>query len=135
VTWAEAYLRTKWHLYPSRRLATIHGPIIGGCCAPPFWGRGAGSPSVTMPARPRPTWYQVASLSMKSFGHNRHEPKIGGAVPPFGGAGSPSNTMWPGSRPTSVPSFVLIHPTVWSQYTNVTDRQTDRLTDWTDRTG
>jgi len=44
-------------------------------------------------------------------------------VPLLQGAGSPSNTMWPGSRPTSMPSFVLIHPTVWPQYTNVTDRQ------------
>jgi len=44
---------------------------------------------------------------------------------PFWGAGSPSNTMWPGPRPTSVPSGVLIHPTVWPQYTNVTDK-TDR---------
>ena len=36
----------------------------------------------------------------------------------------PSNTMWPG------PSFILIHPipTVWPQYTNVTD-MTDRQTD------
>jgi len=25
---------------------------------------------------------------------------------------------------TSTPSFILIHPTVWPQYTNVTDRQT-----------
>ena len=37
-----------------------------------------------------------------------------------------SNTMWPGPRPTCMPSFILIHPTVWPQYTNVTDRQTDR---------
>jgi len=28
------------------------------------------------------------------------------------GAGSPSNTMWPGPRPTSLPSGILIHPTV-----------------------
>jgi len=34
-----------------------------------------------------------------------------------------------------MPSFILIHPTVWPQYTNVTvrqtgqDRQTDRQTD------
>ena len=35
-------------------------------------------------------------------------------------AGSPSNTPWP--RPTSVPSGILIHPAVWPQYTNVTDR-------------
>jgi len=40
------------------------------------------------------------------------------------------NTMSPGPRPTSVPSGILIHPTVWPQYTNVTDR-----TDITDRTG
>jgi len=26
-----------------------------------------------------------------------------------GGAGSPSNTMWPGPRPTSVPNGILIH--------------------------
>ena len=38
-----------------------------------------------------------------------------GALPPLrgGGAGSPSNTHWPGLRPTCVPSFILIHPTVW----------------------
>jgi len=45
---------------------------------------------------------------------------------PFGGGGpglqSPSKTMWPGPRPTCVPSFILIRPTVWPQYTNVTDR-------------
>ena len=33
------------------------------------------------------------------------------------GAGSPSNTMSPGSRPTSILSGILIHPAVWSQYT------------------
>jgi len=37
-------------------------------------------------------------------------------------------TLWTGPRPTSVPSFILIRPTVWPQYTNVTDRQ-DRQTD------
>jgi len=45
-------------------------------------------------------------------------PLLGG-----GGAGSPSNTMWPGSRHTTIPSGILIHPTVWPQYT-VTDKQT-----------
>jgi len=38
----------------------------------------------------------------------------------------PSNTMWPGPRHTSVPSGILVHPTVSPQYTNVTDTQTDR---------
>jgi len=42
-----------------------------------------------------------------------------------GGAGFPHNTMWPGPRSTYMQSFILIHPTVWPQYTNVTDRQTD----------
>jgi len=51
--------------------------------------------------------------------------KVGGAAVPLsvGEARSPSNTMSPGPRPTSVPSGILIHPTVWPQYTNVTDRQ------------
>ena len=40
-----------------------------------------------------------------------------------GGAASPSNTMTPGPRPTCLPSGILIHPTVWPQYTNVSDRQ------------
>jgi len=60
---------------------------------------------------------------------------------PFGGggAGSPSDTMWPGPWPTSMPGFTLIHPAVWPQYTNVTDRQTgqdrtDRKTGQTGRT-
>jgi len=66
---------------------------------------------------------------MQSFGHNRHGPeKIGEAVVPLwvGGAGSPSNTMSLGPRPTSVPSGILIHETVWPQYMRVTDdrRQT-----------
>jgi len=46
------------------------------------------------------------------------------------GAGSPSNTMWPGPWPTYVPSFIVIHPTVWLQYTNVTER-TERQTERT----
>jgi len=42
-------------------------------------------------------------------------------------AGSPSNTMSPGPRPISVPSGILIHPTVWPRYINVTDRQTGQI--------
>jgi len=77
-------------------------------------------------------FYQVASWSIEPFGHNRYWPKIGGCAP-FGGGGpgSPSNTVWSGPRPTCVPSFILIRPTVWLQYTNITDRQ-DRQTDRTD---
>jgi len=61
---------------------------------------------------------------MQPFGSNRYGPKIGGGLCPFGGGGvwSPSNTMWRGSRRTCMPSFILMHPTVWPQYANVTDR-------------
>jgi len=45
------------------------------------------------------------------------------------GTGSPSNTIWPGPRPTRTPSFILIRQTVWPQYTNVTDRTDRQLSD------
>jgi len=109
------------------RLATIDmGRKEGrGCCAP-FGGRelcpdltqcglGRGLPSC-----------QVALWSIQPFGHNRFGPKMG-AVPLLREAAYPSNTMWPRPMPASMPSFILIHETVWPQHTNVTDRQ--------DRTG
>jgi len=33
-----------------------------------------------------------------------------------------SKTMWPGPRLTCTPSGILIHPTIWPQYTNVVVR-------------
>jgi len=51
--------------------------------------------------------------------------QLGGGCAPLGrGAGCPSNTTWPGPRPTRMSGFILIRPTVWPQYMNVTDRQT-----------
>ena len=47
---------------------------------------------------------------------------------PFRGAGSPSNTVARAEAYTCMPSFILIRPSVWPQYTNVTD-----TTDRTDR--
>ena len=49
-----------------------------------------------------------AVAEMGDRGHYRHGPKRGGAAVPlsWGGAGSPSNTMWPGSRSTSVPCLL-----------------------------
>ena len=61
--------------------------------------------------------------------------KLGGLCPVRGGgAGSPPNTMWPGPRRTCMPSFILIRPTVWPQYTNVADRQDRQRTDSIGRT-
>jgi len=70
---------------------------------------------------------------MQPFGHNGHGPKIYGGCAFLGGAaaGFPSNTMWPGQG-RGLTSFILIHPTIWPQYTNVIDRQ--RQTDTQDRT-
>ena len=49
--------------------------------------------------------------------------KWGSVLCLFGGRGAEfsSNIL---SRPPSLPSGILIHPTVWPQYTNVTDRHT-----------
>jgi len=49
--------------------------------------------------------------------------KLAELLGPFWGAGFPSNTVWPG------PSGILIHPTVWLQHTNVTDRQERQRSD------
>ena len=44
--------------------------------------------------------------------------KVGGdCCTPFWGAGSPSNTIWCGTRPTSVPSGISKCPPVWPQKT------------------
>jgi len=51
-----------------------------------------------------------AVAEMGGRGHNRHGPKRGSCCAPFAGAGTPSSTMWPGPRSTSVPSGVFIHP-------------------------
>jgi len=49
---------------------------------------------------------------------------------PLGELGPPSNTVWPGPRSTSVPSGILIHSTVWPQYTNITDRRDRKTITW-----
>ena len=44
--------------------------------------------------------------------------KVGSFCAPFhGGAGSPSNTMWPGTRPSFLPNGILIHSAAWPQQT------------------
>ena len=76
VAWAEAYLRTKWHLDPSSRLPTTDMGQKLGAAVPPFW---AGE---------------------------------------LGPQNSPSNTVWPGLRPTSAVLIgILIHPAVCPQQT------------------
>jgi len=126
ITWAEAYLRTKWNLDPSLIFQPFghnrHGLKIAGGLLSPFFG-GHGCPSKTMWPGPRPTAIPSGILIHPAVWPQQTWAENWAAVPLLGGTGFPSNTMWPGQRPTSVPSFILIHPTVWPQYTNVTDRQ------------
>jgi len=85
---AEVYFRTKWRLHPFSRLATIDmNRKLGNC----------------------------AAFSGVELGPHLMGRKLG-VLPPFWEkAGSPSNRKSPGLRPTSVPSGILMHPTVWSQ--------------------
>jgi len=117
VAWTEAYPRTKWHLDPCSRLATIHGPNFLGSGVPVQHNVAWAEAYLTT------KWHLDPSGRLATIDMCR---KLG-AMPLFGRAGSPSNTVWPGPRPTSMPSFILIRLTVRPQYTNVTDR--------TDRTG
>ena len=95
-----------------------NGPKIGGGSAPILGGQ----------LGPRLAQYGWTEAHLHTKCHDPCSRIIGEGLCPFGGegAGSPSNTMWPEPRPTCTPSFILIHLTVWPQYINVTDRQTDR---------
>ena len=71
---------------------------------------------------------QVLSSSWDGqlFGHKRHRPKIGGELGPHLTQCGLSQGQPPyqvASWTICVPSFILIHPAIWPQYTNVTDRQ------------
>jgi len=107
-----------------------HGPKSGGCCAH-FAGGWVAINVAWAEAYLSTMWH----LSPSSRRATRDMGLKLGAVTFGGERGSTSNTMWPGPRPTSTPSGILIHPTVWPQYNNVTDtvRQTDRI-DVQDRT-
>ena len=104
VAWAEAYLRTKWHLDPSSRLATTDiGRKLG---AVPLRG-GAGSPSNTMSPGWRSTCLPSGILIHPAVWPQQTWAENWGCCAPFGGAWSPSNTMWPGPRPMFRAKFHL----------------------------
>jgi len=155
--WRQQTLAKNWGLLSSAM------PLLGGSCRGPYVTQCGLS-------RDLPP-YQVASWSMKPFGHNTWAKIKWGVMcpPPFflGGEGEARSTynnvawaevylrtkwhlnpfsrfsttdiglklgavhhfgeeelgrpVWPGPRPTSVPSFILIHRTVSPQHTNVTE--------------
>jgi len=61
--------------------------------------------------------YQVASLSIQPFGHNKQAKNwvVVGVPSVLVVAGSRSNTKSPGPRPTSIPSCILIYAAIWPQ--------------------
>jgi len=63
---------------------------------------------------PGPKWHLDLSSCFATIDMGQKEE---GCCAPFGEAGSPSDTMWPGLRPTSVPNGILIYPAVWPQQT------------------
>jgi len=111
---AEAYLRTKWYLDTSSHLATMHGPKSAVCSAPCLFFGGAGSPSNTMSPGPRHISAPSGSLIHLAVWTQQTLAENFGVLCPFGGGDSwsPAYTLWSWPRPTSVLSFVLIHPTV-----------------------
>ena len=91
-----------------------HGPKTGGYA--PF--RGELRPHLTQRRLGRHlSPYQVASWSIQPFGHNRHGPRIGWGLCPFfwGSWVLIEHIKSPGTRPTSIPSGILVHPAVWLQ--------------------
>jgi len=122
MAWAEAHLRTKWHLDPFSRLATTDmGRKLGAC--PLFSGGGELGPHVaqcgmgrSLPPCQNAKCRLDPSSCLVTIDMGR---KWVGTLPTFGGGetGSPSNAMSLGPRPTSLPSGILIHPAVWSQQT------------------
>jgi len=121
------YQVASWSIQPFGGLATIDmGQKLGG--AVPFL-RGTGSLSNIKSLGPRPTkWHLSPSSHLATTDIGRKM----GVLCRFreGGAGSPSNTMWPRPRSTCLLSYILIHSTVWPQYTNVTDRTDRQTTVW-----
>jgi len=104
------------------------GQNWGGGAVPPFFG-GERGPHLTQCRLGQgiPS-YQVASQSIQPFWPQQTWAKNWGCLCPFLGSGS--NV----AGPTSVLSFILIHPTVWPQFANVTDRTDRQICDSIGRT-
>jgi len=85
MAWVEAYLRTKWHLDPSNRLAITDMGQILGVCAPFVWGR-AGSHLIQcglsqgVKALLHTKWHLDPSSRLVTIDMGQ---KVGAAVPPF----------------------------------------------------
>jgi len=85
----------------------------------------------------RRCWHQKAGIFFLIFSQKMGINILGGPLRKSNRAGSPPNTMWPGPRPTSMPSFILIRPFGHNTPTlqsDRTDRQNRQRTDSIGRT-
>ena len=114
VAWAEIYFRTKWHLHPSSRLATIN------------MAENWGGASFREAAGPHLTQRRWAEAYLRTKCHRDPFNRLAtidmaenwGLRCLFGLGGwcwVPIYTKSPGLRPTFMPSAILIHPAVWPQ--------------------
>jgi len=85
-----------------------HGQKIGSCA--PFGGGAGFHVTQCGLGRGLPS-YQVASDPSSRFATHTDEPKFNGLCPL-------GVKLLPGLRPTTVPSGILIHPSVWPQQTS-----------------
>ena len=102
----------------------------------PFLGRGASSQSNIMSPGPRRTSVPSGILIYPLVWPQHTRAKIGGCAPFGGGEMGPHLTQsgqGQGLPPCQVSSF--IRPTVWPQYTNVTDRADRQTGQRSDRIG
>ena len=90
---------------------------------PPFWeAEGAGSPSHTMWPGSRATYVQIGILihpAVWSQGTWAENWRLSSFLGDLGPHLTQCDRIW---GLYSIPSFILMHPIVWRQYTNVTDR-------------
>jgi len=96
---------------------------FGGCA--PFWGGG------WVPIEHKVPWaeaYLYTKWHRDASSHLGTVENWGGGSAPFlgRGAASLSNTKSPGLRPTSVPSGILIHPSVWPRHHRQLETRQDR---------
>jgi len=108
------YQVASWSMQPLGHIR--HGPKSGRGAAVPLSVGGKLDPHLTQyrwaEAYLHTKWHLDPSNHLATTDVDR---KVGDCCMPLSMRGSwaPSNAMWPGPRPTSVPSGILIRPAVW----------------------
>jgi len=108
-------------------------PIFGPCL---LWPNGTGPPSNTMSLGSRSTFLPSGILIYRAILQQQIWAENWRGCAPLGEGDLGPHLPQCGQErglPTCMPNFILIRPTVWPQYTNVTDRQDRQTNRQTDR--